>query len=45
MKMENELRTPRDGIVTEVLAIPGATVESGAILIVVDQEINRSLDQ
>src|SRR5687767_13208556 len=35
MKMENELRTPRDGIVTEVLAIPGATVESGAILIVV----------
>src|SRR5688500_15612435 len=37
MKMENELRTPRDGIVTEVLAIPGATVEAGAILIVVDQ--------
>ena|SRR5688572_22805727 len=37
MKMENELRTPRDGIVTEVLAVPGATVESGAILIVVDQ--------
>jgi biotin carboxyl carrier protein len=45
MKMEIELRTPRDGIVTEVLAIPGTTVESGAILIVVDQEINRSLDQ
>ena len=37
MKMENELRTPRDGIVTEVLAVPGATVESGAILVVVDQ--------
>jgi biotin carboxyl carrier protein len=37
MKMENELRSPRDGIVTEVLAIPGATVESGAILVVVEQ--------
>jgi biotin carboxyl carrier protein len=37
MKMENELRTPRDGVVKEVLVIPGAAVESGAVLIVVDQ--------
>ena len=37
MKMENELRTPRDGVVKEVLVTPGATVESGAVLIVVDQ--------
>jgi biotin carboxyl carrier protein len=35
--MENELRTPRDGIVKEVLVIPGAAVESGAVLVVVDQ--------
>jgi biotin carboxyl carrier protein len=37
MKMENELRTPRDGVVKEVLVTPGAAVESGAVLIVVDQ--------
>jgi biotin carboxyl carrier protein len=36
MKMENELRTPRDGVVKEVLVEPGAAVESGAVLIVVD---------
>ena len=35
MKMENELRAPRDGVVTQVLAAPGAAVESGAVLIVV----------
>jgi biotin carboxyl carrier protein len=35
MKMENELRSPRDGVVTQVLAAPGAAVESGAVLIVV----------
>ena len=35
MKMENELRSPRDGVVTEVLVAPGAAVESGAVLIVV----------
>ena len=34
MKMENELRTPGDGVVREVLAVPGAAVESGAILVV-----------
>ena len=35
MKMENELRSPRDGVVTEVLVTPGAAVESNAVLIVV----------
>ncbi len=35
MKMENELRSPRDGVVTQVLVAPGAAVESGAVLIVV----------
>ena len=37
MKMENELRSPRDGVVKEVLVGSGAAVESGAVLIVVDQ--------
>ena len=37
MKMENELRTPRDGVIKEVLVEPGAAVETGAVLIVVDQ--------
>lgn len=35
MKMENELRSPRDGVVTEVLVAPGVAVESSAVLIVV----------
>jgi biotin carboxyl carrier protein len=35
MKMENELRSPRDGVVTHVLVAPGAAVESSAVLIVV----------
>ena len=37
MKMVNELRTPISGVVKEVLVVPGAAVESGAILVVVDQ--------
>jgi biotin carboxyl carrier protein len=36
MKMENELRTPRDGVVTEVLVEPGARVETGVVLVVVE---------
>ena len=36
MKMENELRSQGDGVVKEVLVGPGAAVESGAVLIVVD---------
>lgn len=35
MKMENELRTPEDGVVKEVLVVPGAAVEAGAVLVVV----------
>ena len=36
MKMENELRTPKAGIVTEVRATEGASVEDGAVLVVVE---------
>ena len=35
MKMENELRGPRDGIVKEVGVVPGAAVETGAVLVVI----------
>ncbi len=35
MKMENELRTPRDGTVKEVAVAPGAAVDSGALLLVI----------
>lgn len=36
MKMENELRSPRDGTVAEVRAAEGASVEANAVLIVVE---------
>jgi biotin carboxyl carrier protein len=36
MKMENELRAPRAGIVGEVRIVEGALVESGAVLVVVE---------
>ena len=36
MKMENELRSPRAGTVTEVRAIEGALVDANAVLIVVE---------
>lgn len=36
MKMENELRTPRDGVVKEVSVVPGAAVETGAVLVVIE---------
>jgi biotin carboxyl carrier protein len=36
MKMENELRSTRDGVVSEVKAIEGATVESGTTLVVIE---------
>jgi biotin carboxyl carrier protein len=36
MKMENELRSPTDGVVKEILVGPGAAVEAGAVLVVVD---------
>lgn len=35
MKMENELRSPRDGVVKEVGVVAGAAVETGAVLIVI----------
>ena len=35
MKMENELRTPGNGVVKEVLAVTGAAVEAGAVLVVI----------
>jgi biotin carboxyl carrier protein len=36
MKMENELRSPRAGTVTEVRAVEGALVEANAVLIVIE---------
>ncbi len=38
MKMENELRAPRDGIVAQVHAQPGASVEKDAVLVVIETE-------
>ena len=35
MKMENELRAPRAGIVGEVLAREGALVDAGALLLTI----------
>ena len=35
MKMQNELRVPRDGTIAEVRVRPGQDVEMGAVLIVV----------
>jgi biotin carboxyl carrier protein len=36
MKMENELRSPKDGRVAEVLVAEGASVEAGRLLVVVE---------
>lgn len=36
MKMENELRAPRAGIVREVRAAEGASVDAGAVLVVIE---------
>jgi biotin carboxyl carrier protein len=36
MKMENELRSPRAGIVTEVRAADGALVDANAVLVVIE---------
>ena len=35
MKMENELRSPRDGVVTRVQVKPGDSVEKGQVLAVI----------
>jgi biotin carboxyl carrier protein len=36
MKMQNELRAPRDGTVTSVAVGPGATIEVGDLLLVIE---------
>jgi pyruvate carboxylase subunit B len=36
MKMENELKAPADGVVAQILAVPGQTVEKGATLLVLE---------
>jgi biotin carboxyl carrier protein len=36
MKMENELRSPKDGRVADVLVAEGASVEAGRLLVVVE---------
>ena len=35
MKMENELRTPRAGVVKDVAVTPGTLVEAGRVLVVI----------
>ena len=36
MKMENELRAPRAGTVSEVKVVEGSSVEAGAILLIIE---------
>ena len=36
MKMENELKSPKDGIVKEITAVEGAAVDGGASLCIVE---------
>jgi biotin carboxyl carrier protein len=36
MKMQNELRAPRDGVVASVAVSPGQTVEVGDLLLVLE---------
>lgn len=36
MKMENELKAPKDGVVTEVLTAEGATVDTGTLLVAIE---------
>jgi biotin carboxyl carrier protein len=38
MKMENELRAPRDGIVTQVKVEAGSGVEKGQVLVVISDQ-------
>jgi propionyl-CoA carboxylase alpha chain len=35
MKMEHTIRSPRDGVVSEVDCAPGDQVEAGAVLVIV----------
>jgi glutaconyl-CoA/methylmalonyl-CoA decarboxylase subunit gamma len=36
MKMENELRAAKDGVVREVRVQPGAAIDTGAVVVVID---------
>jgi biotin carboxyl carrier protein len=36
MKMENEMRAPKDGVVREVKVNEGAAIDAGAVLVVID---------
>jgi biotin carboxyl carrier protein len=36
MKMQNELRVPRAGVVSRIVVAPGGTVERGDLLIVLE---------
>jgi biotin carboxyl carrier protein len=36
MKMENEMRSPKDGVVRDVNVQEGAAIEAGAVLVVID---------
>jgi biotin carboxyl carrier protein len=36
MKMENELKAPGDGVIAEIRAKTGETVEKGAVLLVLE---------
>lgn len=38
MKMENELRAPRGGVISQVLIEPGASVEKDAVLVIIEEE-------
>lgn len=38
MKMENELRTPRGGVVMQVKTTPGSSVEKDQVLVVIAEE-------
>jgi biotin carboxyl carrier protein len=38
MKMENEFKSPVDGVVREVHAVPGTAVEANTLLVVVGHD-------
>jgi len=42
MKMENELRAPRAGVVREVRVAEGASVEAQTVLVIIDEDRNRT---
>ena len=36
MKMQNELKSPKNGVVQKILATPGAAVNAGDVLVIVE---------